>query len=198
MQTNNTKNDIYAQRLINIQNKKWKKKLTFLNPYKYHLNFICKGKVLEIGCGIGRVLNFMPSRIVGIDHNIKAIEVCKEMKFSAFTTEEFFKTNTGHNSKYDTLLFSHILEHMSFKEANKILKEYLPFLKIGGNIILITPQQKGFNSDHTHIHPMNIYNLKKLAKNNDIKETFTYSFPLPKLFGKYFIYNENVFIGKKL
>lgn len=191
-----TNNHEYAQRLLNLQNKNWKKASILFNPYKYHLAYISKGKTLEVGCGIGRVLSFLPGRSTGIDHNKKAIEICKEKDLNAFTSEDFL-LNKESNLKYDTLIFSHVLEHMSFQEADKILKEYLPFLKQNGRLILITPQIKGFNSDPSHVYFMKKNDLIKLAKNNYIEKKATYSFPFPDFFGKYFIYNENVFIGNK-
>ncbi len=193
----NTKNENYAQRLLNLQDKEWKKKLKFLNPYKYHLSFICKGQTLEVGCGIGRVLNFIPNRSVGVDHNSNSIKICKSKNLKAYTSKDFFSKYTGNNTQYDTLLFSHVLEHMTLIDAQKLLETYLPFLKKNGKLILITPQEKGYDSDSTHIHYMNKEDLKKFAENNLIKESFTYSFPFPNIASKYFIYNENVFIGIK-
>lgn len=193
----NTKESAYANRLVNLQNKNWKKRIKFLNPYRYHLSTICKGQVLEIGCGIGRVLDFIPQRSIGVDHNEKAVEICKAKGLNAFTSEEFLLENVYKKESFDTLLFSHVLEHMTFKEAQELLNIYLPFLKKGGIVILITPQLKGYESDPTHIENMDIQTLQRLAKTLLIQEKDNYSFPFPSYFGKYFIYNENVFIGIK-
>ena len=72
-----------------------------------------------------------------------------------------------------------------------------PSLKRNGRLILITPQIKGYHSDSTHIHNMDKKSLEKLAYDNSIQKDFSYSFPFPSFAGKYFIYNENVFIGTK-
>lgn len=192
-----TKKTSYAQRLNNLQNKGWKKKLQFLNPYRYHISMIAKGQVLEVGCGIGRVLSFIPNRSTGIDHNLKAIEFCQKNNLTALSTEDFFLKYSSKKELFDTLIFSHILEHMTFKEAFELVNTYLPYLKKKGRLILITPQIKGFHSDPTHIEHMDIQTLKSLANNLDIEEIHTYSFPFLSYFGKYFIYNENIFIGNK-
>ncbi|MEA3497577.1 MAG: class I SAM-dependent methyltransferase [Campylobacterota bacterium] len=193
----NTKANSYAQRLVSLQNKTWKKRIKFLNPYRYHLSTICKGQVLEVGCGIGRVLDFIPQRSVGVDHNNKAVEICKSKGLNAFTSEEFLLEHVYKKESFDTLLFSHVLEHMSFEQAQELLNIYLPFLKKNGIVVLITPQLKGYQSDPTHIENMDIQTLQRLAKNLNIKEQDSYSFPFPSYFGKYFIYNENAFIGIK-
>ncbi len=192
-----TSNNTYVDRLIKLQQKTWKKKLKFLNPYKYHISNICTGKVLEVGCGIGRVLDFLPLNSVGVDHNEKAVQECVLKGFNAFYSKDFLKSKVFKQEKFDTLLFSHVLEHMSIDEAREVLNLYLPYLKKGGKIVLITPQQKGQESDASHVTYMSQAKLYELALSVNVDKLKIYSFPFPYYFSTYFIYNENVYIGIK-
>ena len=192
-----TSSDKYAQRLIDLQERNWKKKLSFLNPYRYHISKVCHGNVLEVGCGIGRVLEFIPNRSVGVDHNKKSISEAKAKGLNAYHSQDFLDGDLFEYESFDTLLFSHVLEHMSMEEAKDILSMYLPYLKNGGRVVLITPQEKGQKSDETHVTYMSQERLSTLALSVHLVKTSGYSFPFPSFFSSYFIYNEHVFIGVK-
>ena len=77
----------YARRLQHLSGKRWKHLVP--NPYKWNVRRVAKGRVLDVGCGIGRCLDFVRPRGVGVDPNATAIAVCKNNGHEAYTPEEF-------------------------------------------------------------------------------------------------------------
>lgn len=190
-----TTDTLYTKRLVRLQSQGFKKNLWFLNPYLWHIRRIIDGKTLEVGCGIGRVLNFAPDKIVGVDHNQASIDMCKARGFEAYTTEDFLKAYKG-KRVFSTLLLSHLLEHMTKKQACDLLMTYKDYLQDNAKIIAITPQEKGYQSDSTHVEMMDFSKLREIYTSCGIKSLKHYSFPFPRFMGTKFIYNEFVMIGR--
>ena len=192
-----TKNSQYSERLESIQGKPWKAALSIVNPYKWHIRQVMRAPSLEVGCGIGRVLKFSPSEIVGVDHNQSAIDICVEHGLTAYSTETFL-SGPDATKEYNSIIISHVLEHMTYAQAIDLLKAYLPNLATGGRLIVACPQEVGYASDETHIEFMDFDLIHKLFKECGIKINRSYSFPFPRPVGRLFIYNEFIVIGEKI
>ncbi len=63
-------------------------------------------------------------------------------------------------------------------------------------VILITPQERGQRSDATHVRFMDEVALRNLADQCGLKVEKISSFPLPRMFGRWFIYNETITIAR--
>ena len=191
---NLTSSDQYSDRLTAISQHRWKKFVGPLNPYKFHIRRISNPIVLDVGCGIGRNLDYLGrSAAVGVDHNSRSIEIARERGFTVFTDNEFFECKTTFN----TILFSHVLEHMSSEEAIDIVGKYIKYLNPGGRLLIICPQEKGQKSDPTHVTLCDFHFLKNLIDHHNLELINSYSFPLPQIFGKWFIYNVSIVIATK-
>lgn len=184
----------YTERLMRLQSQPWKQKLGFANPYGIHIRNIVAGPTLEVGCGIGRVLNFAPQIMVGVDRNAESVQVCRRRGLQAYCPEEFFAHYRG-RAPFRTLLLSHVVEHMTVDEAVGLVKMYKPFLTSDARLILITPQEKGFASDVTHVEFMDFAKLATICRETGFQVRNSYSFPFVRALGKAFIYNEFVTIG---
>jgi SAM-dependent methyltransferase len=181
----------YTQRLVRIQGGLLKKVLAPINPYKWHIRRVCRGKVLDVGCGIGRNLRYLANdQNIGVDHNPDSVQICRETGLNAFTPDEFFK-NYGH-AKFQTLLLSHVIEHLTPEQARSMLEQYMPFMDDDSQIIIICPQQRGFASDETHVTYFEEKNIRLLLDQFELGQVSYRSFPLPKSAGNLFIYNEHV------
>lgn len=96
---------------------------------------------------------------------------------------------------FDSLLLAHVLEHIAREEAERLVRDYLPFLKVGGKVIMITPQEAGFKSDPTHVRFVDFSCLENHAANLDLRVERLYSFPFPRWVGRAFPYNEFVCVA---
>ncbi|HEY4611271.1 MAG TPA: class I SAM-dependent methyltransferase [Ilumatobacteraceae bacterium] len=156
---------------------------------------MAKGRVLDVGCGIGRCLDFVRPRGVGVDPNETAIAVCKEHGHEAYTPDEFGAAGQS-SERFDTLLCSHVLEHLDEPAGADLIRTYLPYLRDGATVVLITPQERGQASDATHVRFMDDAALTALADQCGLVIDKISSFPLPRIFGRWFIYNETVTVAR--
>ena len=59
----------------------------------------------------------------------------------AETPEEFLARDPKVTVVCDSILFSHVLEHMAPNAARELVEQYLPCLKPDGQVIFSTPQE---------------------------------------------------------
>lgn len=193
----NTADPDYTQRLISLQSAWWKRFLDVQAPYRRHLQRLKLGRTLDVGCGIGRNLAFLDDGSVGVDHNPHSIFVAQQRGLSAMLPEEFINTYPSAAPAFDALLLAHVVEHMNFIAACKLLSDYLPRLKSRGRVVLIAPQEAGFRSDATHVEFFDFKQLEHLLTCCGLCFAKAYSFPFPRWVGRVFKYNEFVTIGEK-
>src|SRR5215217_1299561 len=141
----------YTDRLQRLSGAGWKRALNVQAPYRWNIRRLDLGFTLDVGCGIGRNLSPLDGNGVGVDPNATSIEACRAAGLTAFTTEEFYKSEYAKPDRFDSLLSAHVVEHVTAEQAVEIFTPYLPFVKSGGAVVFITPQERGFNSDATHI-----------------------------------------------
>ena len=186
-----TTGEWYTERLGNRSTQSWKRLIP--DPYRWHLRRLDLGRVLDVGCGVGRCLAFLDGNGVGVDHNPTSVEFCRRRGLEAYTPSEFDQLDPG---PFDSMLLSHVLEHTSPEESSSLLLHYLPFVRPGGRIVLITPQPAGQRSDPTHVRYLDREALRVQLHALGMSEISTRSFPFPAVVGEVFKYNENVAIGR--
>lgn len=182
----------YAQRLVDRSTRAGKRLLDVQAPYRAHIRRVCRARVLDVGCGIGRNLVHLGHGSVGVDHNSAAVAVARRRGLTAYTTAEFAGSPHGRPRAYDTLLFAHVLEHMQREQAQALLTSYLTYLRPGGRVVLICPQERGYGSDPTHVEFLRFADLAELCRHAGLLVRREYSFPLPRLAGRVFTHNEFV------
>lgn len=197
MKIKSTQEKEYANYLINSQGSGWKNRLDVQRPYRSKLQKLSLGKTLDIGCGIGRNLKALPQGSVGIDHNKYMVEDLTKKGYLAFTNSSFKISKYAKKNTFDSLLFAHIIEHMTAKEAKKMISDYLKYLKKNGNVLIICPQKKGFSKDSTHIQFHDRESISKILKELVLSIQLAQSFPFPELLGPIFAPNEYWVLAKK-
>lgn len=198
MKIKSTQEKKYADYLINAQDKGWKNKIDVQRPYRIKLQKLSLGKTLDIGCGIGRNLKALSSKSVGVDHNKFMIQYLNKAGYTAYTVSDFEKSKSSVVGSFDSLLFAHIIEHLSIDESKKMIRSYLKYLKLGGRVVVICPQKKGFSKDSTHVEFHTRDTISKLLSSIDLEVVKEHSFPLPELFGSIFAPNEYWVVAKKI
>jgi SAM-dependent methyltransferase len=193
----NTKDRQYTTLLETRGGIWWKKALDVQAPFRWNLRRLNPGFVLDIGCGLGRNLIHLKGHGVGVDHNPYSVEVARSRGLRAFTPEEFELSEFYAPGSFDSILLSHVAEHMMQHEVVELLSGYIPLLKPEGKTILITPQEYGFRSDPTHVQLMTFENLRAVGGALGLIPLKEFSFPFPRLFGRIFKYNEFVSVFRK-
>jgi 2-polyprenyl-3-methyl-5-hydroxy-6-metoxy-1,4-benzoquinol methylase len=193
-----TQNAAYTDRLISIQTSKVKRLFKFINPYRNNIRKVCSGRVLDVGCGIGRNLMYLGSSInVGVDHNENSIQFLNSKGYLGFTPKEFEENFPTNEETFDTILFSHVIEHLSRESAIEVVQHYSKWLKTNGLIVIICPQEKGFASDITHLSYFDERDIEKLLIASGFSGVRKKSFPFSRRFGRIWMYNEHVVTGLK-
>lgn len=192
-----TSDDSYARGLVSRQSAWWK---TFFNvqlPYKWNIRRLKPGFVLDVGCGVGRNLLHLDGAGIGVDHNPLSVAICRERGLNAFTVEEFLHSSYNKVENFDAILLAHVAEHMTETDFSALLQVYLPLLKKGGRVIVITPQEKGYETDNTHVQFMDFEKVAQVCSELSLHVNRQYSFPFPRFAGKFFPYNEFVSVAVK-
>lgn len=197
-QTSTTQDADYTNQLVEKQVIWWKRLLDVQAPYRWNMQRLEPGLTLEIGCGIGRNLINLKGNGIGIDHNLYSVKVARKRGLIAFTIEEFQNSYFNKPQQFDSLLLSHVAEHMTQKEVVDLLTKYVDLLKPKGKLIVITPQEAGYKSDSTHVEFMNFIKLRNIVKQLKFNILQEYSFPFPRFLGIFFIYNEFISVSRKL
>ena len=185
-----TRGEDYAQRLRSKQDARWKQVLDVQAPYRWNLRRQQLGRTLDVGCGIGRNLVTLPEGSLGVDHNAAAVADARAHGLEALTTEEWEASELRVPASFDSLLLAHVVEHMDRDSAVALLQEYLPYLKPGGKVFLICPQERGYASDPTHVWFVDLDGMAELVRTVGLTPTKSFSFPFPRIAGNVFTYNE--------
>ena len=135
----------------------------------YHYMKYRKGKILDIGSGLG---------VFGIDNNSTALEpngeAVKIMKKKGINAV----CGTGQNipfpdNIFDTVTCFHVIEHT--KDGEKIIKEAHRVLKTGGTFILAVPDWDTFNDykdcGHVRFYSQNMCLKHMLNSGFDVIKT---------------------------
>lgn len=187
-----TREDSYTIRSVKLQTATWKQVMRPLNPYMLHLRALKPGFMLELGCGTGRNLGYLRGKGVGVDHYPTSVTYCQSLGYTAYTTEEFKSSPYSSERPFDSLLKSHLLEHMNHQNRLDLIKNYLHLVKPYGKVIMITPLEKGQASDQSHIELVGFEQQAALANAFRLTKMKSYSFPFMRFMGPYWIYNEFV------
>ncbi len=174
----------------------WRKLLDPQRPYRWNIRRLGLGRVLDIGCGVGRNLAHLDGNGVGLDHNAESIRIARERGLTAYTSDEFAGSPDDRPGSFDALLFAHVLEHMAPAEAAQLVRSHLPYLRDEGRVVVICPQERGQASDATHVTFLDAAAITALLRDAGVPVERAGSFPLPRAAGRVFTHNETVVVGR--
>lgn len=188
----------YAERLYELSNAWWKRALHVQAPYQANIRRFGLGRAIDVGCGIGRNLRSLAPGSVGVDHNPYAIQIARRTGVPAYTDDEFFADDSlARPDSFDGMLVAHVAEHLSPQDARSIFGTYVPLVRPRGKVAFITPQERGYASDHTHVAFTGFDELADLARDLGLEPERSSSFPFPRWAGKAFVYNEFVLVARR-
>lgn len=188
----------YTERLIRKQMVWWKRLIDVQAPYRWNLRRLQPGFTLEVGCGIGRNLLHLRGHGIGVDHSEHSVQIAQRRGCRAFLPEAFAVSTYAQPATFDSLLLAHVAEHMTSAEVTALVQTYIPYLKPSGRIIIITPQERGYASDATHVEFVDWQKIRTILGPLGFSPVREYSFPFPRAFGKLFIYNEFISVSRRV
>lgn len=114
-----------------------------LSAYLFALPYV-KGKVLEIGCGVGRGVEELMKKaehFTAIDKNVELLEYLQEQHPEASFQHQHIPPLEGfEDNQFDTVVSFQVIEHIP--DDDLFLKEIQRVLKPGGVAIVSTPNIK--------------------------------------------------------
>jgi SAM-dependent methyltransferase len=182
----------YTARLQRLEGARWRQLLNVQAPYRWNIHRLRLGRTLDVGCGLGRNLAYLDRESVGVDHNPDSVAIARAKGLNAFTSDEFSSDAVAAPGQFDSMLLAHVVEHMTADEAAGLISNYLPSLRAGGRVCFITPQERGFATDATHVQFTDFAALRALADRVGLALEREFSFPFPRSAGRLFTYNEFV------
>jgi SAM-dependent methyltransferase len=192
-----TEDEEYAARLSTLGGARWKQVLNVQAPYRWRLRRQHLGRTLDVGCGLGRNLDVLAPGSVGVDHNPTSIRIARDHGYDAYTVDEFLASEHAAPTAFDGMLLSHVIEHLQPADGLALMRTYLPFLRPGGRVLFICPQERGYASDETHVRWTTDDDLVTFARELGLRPRKLRSFPLPRLAGRWFTYNEFAVLAEK-
>lgn len=159
-----------------------------------------RGATVDFGCGAGQLLEKLPVGSIGLEVNVALIEILanKGLKAAYYDAlDDKFSLGPIEPGKFQTLLASHVFEHFD-DAANALHKVANSCERLGiSRIVCIVPGWKGYLSDATHrtfitADYLRANQLERLGAFKLITQRY---FPVnAEAFGRFFIYNECVFV----
>lgn len=124
------------------------------------------GRILDAGCSVGNFISLSPEKIVGIDIDTDAIEVCKKRGFDVCYAD-LDKGLEFPDDYFDAIYSNHSIEHTQYPILT--LNEFYRVLKEGGKLVLFTPNvyrdKFKFFDEYTHKKPFTPKSLEEIAYN---------------------------------
>ncbi|MFJ9410770.1 class I SAM-dependent methyltransferase [Streptomyces sp. NPDC101393] len=165
-------------------------------PYRRQLRRIGTGRVLEIGCGTGDTLTGCAPGSVGVDHDPRSVERCRARGLTAYTADAFLASPHARPGAFDALLSAHVLEQLDDEQVEGLLRAYVPYVRPGGGVLLITPQEAGQRAEEAAVRFTDFPLLRAFARSAGLAVRRTYSYPLPRSAGKLLRRNVFVLVGQ--
>ena len=193
-----TTDPAYAERLAAsvAPRSGWRRVVDPQIPYRWNLRRLHLGRTLDIGCGAGRNLAHLADGSVGVDHNATSVDIARSRGLVAYTPAGFGGSSDAVPGSFDSLLFAHVLEHLTLDAAVGLVRGYLPMRREHGAVVVICPQQRGQQSDPTHITYLTPQRIGGLLTGLGLCVERSNSFPFPAFAGRWFTHNETVVVAR--
>ena len=197
MDPESTESAAYTGRLAHLEQRWIRRVIDVQAPYRWNLRRLDLGFVLDVGCGLGRNLVHLDGNGVGIDHNPACLDAARARGLTVYSPDDFARSPDARAERFDSLLASHVLEHLPAADAADLLATYLPYVKASGRVIVITPQEAGQRSDPTHVTYFDPERTESVLSGLGWRVRRERSFPFPRVAGRVFRHNEFVVVAER-
>jgi len=151
-----------------------------------YLNSLRPGRLLEIGCGAGELLNHLRSlgwEVEGVEPDAQVVgQARRKYGLNIHSGDLASLDFTGEN--FDVIVINHVIEHLH--DPRKILRECHRILKRGGSLVIVTPNTKSlahrlFQNNWLwldpprHLHLFSQANLGRCARSSGFEKAKVWS-----------------------
>ncbi len=135
-----------SEQYFNYLSKRTRFGLLYRRHWLYpHVSKYLRGRVLDVGCGIGDFLNFYPGS-VGVDVNSTAVQWCRSRGLdSHHMSVDVLPFEEG---SFDGVVLDNVLEHLNSPE--NLLVDIHRVLKPNGVLLVGVPGWRGYVADSDH------------------------------------------------
>jgi len=131
------------------------------DPYRFRETAkLCKGRVLDIGCGTGDLADYYKGEYLGIDISDVAIKLARESrrKDASFMVSDLLEPQEFLLKKYDTFVIAEVLEHI---DDDKVLMENIKHCAKDNATIIISVPNGDRVPDENHLRTFTVPELRK-------------------------------------
>lgn len=124
---------------------------------------LCKGDVLDVGCGTGDLAAYYKGVYCGIDISSVAIQYAIELgrKDAAFFIDDALNPNPEARGKFDTIVLAEFLEHI--KDDSQVFENIKTWAKPNARLIISVPNGDSV-PDENHEREFTMPELRKKLK----------------------------------
>lgn len=115
-----------------------------------------------------------------MDHDPRSVARCRERGLTACTADTFLASPHARPGAFDALLTAHVLEHLDDEQVEDLLRAYVPYVRPGGGVLLITAQEAGHRAGPAPVRFTDFPLLRAFAESAGLTVRRTYSHPLPR------------------
>lgn len=127
---------------------------------------LCKGHVLDLGCGDGSLGDIYHGLYTGLDFSVEAIEIARKdiSKRHRYFVQDFF-TGPYPKGKYNTVVLSEVLEHITEEAEQQLMERAAAAVwgKPDARIIITVPKDKEI-PDPAHVRTFTEDDLERRMK----------------------------------
>ena len=120
----------------------------------------------------------------------------RDLGLDVYLPDDFAASTKNRRGGFDSLLLSHVAEHMTGDELRGFVRSYLACVRPGGKVVVICPQERGYATDASHQEFVDFEAMRQLADDLGLVVERQYSFPFPRRMGTLFVYNEFVTVAR--
>jgi SAM-dependent methyltransferase len=121
----------------------------FKRCYEDHVGSLSTARVLDFGCGWGRIIRFFlrdvsPENLAGLDYNEAALEACRATnRWCRFTLIRPYPPTNLPAAEWDLIYLYSVFSHLPEEMHLALLREFHRLLRPGG-LLIATTRQRNF------------------------------------------------------